>query len=188
MHEDKERQDSVFSTQCLSYIYKCRHGHASHSTKRCEIYRYRNVHAHINKWVREKAAVTLQFRECFCARNHNIFKTLFFFFLSPCCLFPLPSPISPSTPSPLSPFRPLPALFLSSSASSPASSPYQPLPVSSAGIGEGEGKPGRADGALLQGAAGTCCLWQHQERSHARADVRLCRINIYAWDLTSFCD
>lgn len=51
--------------------------------------------------------------------------------------------------------------------------PYQPLSFSAAGIGEGEGKPGGADGALFQGAAGSSRLRQHQERRHTRPDVRL---------------
>lgn len=48
---------------------------------------------------------------------------------------------------------------------------YQPLPLSATGIGEGEGKPRGANGALFQGAPGTRRLWQHQERRHTRADV-----------------
>lgn len=49
----------------------------------------------------------------------------------------------------------------------------QPLPVSAAGVWEGEREPGGADGALLQGAPGTSRLWKHQERCHARANVSL---------------
>lgn len=49
--------------------------------------------------------------------------------------------------------------------------PHQPLSLSAAGIREGEGKPGGADGALLQGAAGKSRLRQHQERRHAGPDV-----------------
>lgn len=66
---------------------------------------------------------------------------------------------------------------------------HQPLPLSAAGVREGEGKPGGADGALLQGAPGKSRLWQHQERRHARADVSEAaththtdmRPNIFLW-------
>lgn len=75
---------------------------------------------------------------------------------------------SPSLPLPTRlPLPPLPLFCLLT-----CLAPFQPLPLSAAGVGEGEGEPGGADGALLQGAAGTSRLWQHQERRHARADVR----------------
>lgn len=101
-------------------------------------------------------------------------------------LLPLPSVLSLSlsvllSPSqlavslPLSP-RLLPALscpfLLSLFCLLTCIAPDQPLPLAAAGVGEGEGKPSGADGALLQGAAGTSRLWQHQECHYARADVR----------------
>lgn len=49
--------------------------------------------------------------------------------------------------------------------------PLQPLPLSSAGYREGEGKPSGADRALFQGAAWTGSLWQHQERRHTCPNV-----------------
>lgn len=62
-------------------------------------------------------------------------------------------------------------------------SSHQPLPVSAAGIGEGERTASGADGALLQGAAGTSRLWKHQECCHTRTNVRQPHYLLYLRDL-----
>lgn len=80
-----------------------------------------------------------------------------------CTSLPL---LTSSLPGPSSPFAPLVFCFITCPA------PHQPLSFSAAGVGEGEGKPRGADGALFQGAAGSSCLRQHQERRLARPDVR----------------
>ena len=107
----------------------------------------------------------------------------------PLCPSQLPSlPLPPSLPPSLPPALSSPYLSLFFSARSPAISPHQPLPFTAAGVREGEGEPGGADGALLQGAAGTSCLWQHQECHHTRANVRQPRSLFYLQDLSSRSD
>lgn len=144
-----------------------------------------------------KAAVTQQSRESFCVKNwafvemlvllNQIQTLLSVLSLTVCTSLPPSRLTSPSLP---------PSPCLLPALSSPlllfclltCIAPYQPLPLSAAGVGEGEGKPGGADGALLQGAPGTSRLWQHQECRHARADVRQPRKLFYARDRSSFCE
>lgn len=152
-----------------SHTHICRPGQQSHSAVQADM-EYTNTlspnFTAVVKWLPFKKLLRmLLWRKCtklkclHIAIHFNI-SSLLTFPPTPCRLLPLA-------------LSPLPSLLSASvSASSPASLLQQPLSFSAAGVGEGEGKPGGADGALFQGAAGTRRLRQHQERRHARPNVR----------------
>lgn len=172
MHENKDRLECLHT---LAHIYKLRHGRVPHGDNRCAIHkcahtwwRTESLNCHCrgkSRLRRESCSDTAVLRVFLCKKCYCYWIKLISNSLSRRLYLSSPSRLDFPSPA-LSPPLPLFFCFLTCIA------PRQPLPLSAAGVGEGEGKPGGADGALLQGAAGTSRLWQHQERRHARADVR----------------